>query len=187
MAQVRYSPKAAAEAVGIGASTVRVWAREFGEFMSPGANPGDGSARLFVDADLAVLQVVKELRGREALTYDQCLARLREMPRADLQKPFVTPVAPSSGVTAASSVVASDSPATGLDSPQAAQLPAVRGDPVTLFDSRLTTILEAQAALATDVAALRRERSGVILVAAGVGAGVIVGLLLALLIVALLR
>ena len=183
MAQKRYSPSAAAVVIGVSASSVRSWAREFSEFMSPGANPGDGSSRLFLDGDLAVLQVVKELRGREALTYDQCRVRLREMPASDLQKPYIAP----SVASVSPPIVAASEPATGLDSPQAAQLPALRGDPVTMFDSRLTTILEAQAALSKDVAALRRERSGVILVAAGVGAGVIVGLLLALLVVALLR
>ena len=179
----RFSPKAAAVIVGCGGSTIRTWSREYAEFLSPGANPGDGSARLFSEADLAVLQLVRDIRQREALTTAQVVERLRQVPVGTLQKPYIDP----SGVAAVSSVVAAAEAATGLDSPQAAQLPAVRGDPVTLLDSRLATILEAQAALATDVAALRRERSGVILVVAGVGAGVIVGLLLALLIVALLR
>ena len=179
----RFSPKAAAAAAGIGGSTIRVWARDYGEFLSAGANPAAGEARTFTEADIAVLQVIRDIRQREALTTIQVVERLRQVAPADLQKPYIAP----SVASVSSPIVAASEPATGLDSPQAAQLPALRGDPVTMFDSRLTTILEAQAALSKDVAALRRERSGVILVAAGVGAGVIVGLLLALLVVALLR
>ena len=159
----RFSPKAAAQVVGIGASTVRNWAGEYAEFLSPTANPGDGQPRSFTESDLAVLQVVKELRTREALTAEQVLHRLRELPAGDLQQPYI------------------EAPEQPAESPQDAQqprpdvqLPAVRVDVATLIDSRFATLLEQQQSMSRDIASMRSERHGAIMLAVGVGIGVIV-------------
>ena len=50
-------------------------------------------------------------------------------------------------------------------------MPALRGDPITLLDSRLVTILERQEQAAKDIAALRSDRHGATMLAVGVGLG----------------
>ena len=172
----RFSPKAAAQVVGIGASTVRNWAGEYAEFLSPTANPGDGQPRSFTEADLAVLQVVKELRTREALNADQVLHRLRELPAGDLQQPYIeAPEQPTESPK--------DTPPAHPD----VQLPAVRVDVATLIDSRFATLLEQQQAMSRDIASMRSERHGALMLAAGVAIGVVVMLVAIGLVAWLLR
>ena len=102
----RFSPKAAAAAAGIGGSTIRVWARDYGEFLSAGANPAAGEARTFTEADIAVLQVIRDIRQREALTTIQVVERLRQVAPADLQKPYIAPA----GASVSSPIVAASEP-----------------------------------------------------------------------------
>jgi DNA-binding transcriptional MerR regulator len=42
--------------------TVRAWAEEFKEYLSPLANPGEGRHRVFSDNDLRVFSLVREMK-----------------------------------------------------------------------------------------------------------------------------
>lgn len=190
MYEKRYTPAAAAKACGLGVSTVRLWAKQYGEFMSPLGNPGGGQARSFSTADLAVFQAVKEMRARENLTVDQCRVRLREMPPGDLAAPFIE------GETGAidTAAGADDSgPALGAGEtggqagagggqPAALALPApaVPVDSVAL----LQRLLERQEQTARDVAAIK---TGAVWLAVGAGAGAVLVLVIVLVVLLLLR
>jgi hypothetical protein len=52
------------------------------------------------------------------------------------------------------------------------QLPAVRVDVATLIDSRFATLLEQQQSMSRDIASMRSERHGALMLAAGVAIGV---------------
>lgn len=164
----RYTPHSAAQVVGIGVSTVRLWCREYAEFLSPLAAPAEpGTARTLLESDVATLQLVKELREREKLDTNGVRERLRQIPAAERQQPYIE--AP---------VEASTQPETGQPDAQearpAAQLPALRVDVSAAVDERLAAILAAQDAIQRDVASIRTERHGAIMLAAGVAIGVVV-------------
>ena len=153
----RYTPHSAAQVVGIGVSTVRLWCREYAEFLSPLAAPAQaGQSRTLLESDIATLQLVKELRER-----------LRQIPAGERSQPYIEapiveqPAPPESSV------------ATQQPRP-AAQLPALRADVTAAIDERLAAILENQAGMSRDIASMRSERHGAIMLAVGVGIGVIV-------------
>lgn len=183
MRDKRYTTKAAAEALGLGPSTVRLWAAQYSEFMSGGGNPGAGQSRSFSEADLAVLQTVKELRKRENLTVDQCRDRLREIPPSDLAAPYIEGTA---GATRAAAGVASVGGVAGADGadvqPGALALPVVAAS----VDSAalLQRLLERQDQTAKDVAALK---TGAIWLAVGVGVGALLVLVVVVLALLVLR
>ena len=63
-----YSVLQAARMASVSGSTIRNWAAEFGEFLSPGANPAPGATREFTDDDLLVFSTVAVMRGQLAET-----------------------------------------------------------------------------------------------------------------------
>ena len=65
----------AARASGISASTVRLWSREYSEYLSPGARPGKGEQRLFAPDDIAIFKTVRAIRESGGNT-DQIIAAL---------------------------------------------------------------------------------------------------------------
>ena len=56
--------------------TVGMWASEFAEYMSPTANPGHKKKRLFTHDDMAVLDLVAQMRDQGATT-DEIHASLK--------------------------------------------------------------------------------------------------------------
>ena len=56
--------------------TVGVWSSEFAEFLSPTANPGHKKKRLFTHEDMAVLDLVAQMRNQGA-TSDEIHATLK--------------------------------------------------------------------------------------------------------------
>jgi DNA-binding transcriptional MerR regulator len=62
--------------------TIRAWAEEFGEHLSPMANPGKGKGRSFSVDDLAVFALVAEMKERNA-TYEDIQASLRSGNRGE--------------------------------------------------------------------------------------------------------
>ncbi|MBA3873377.1 MAG: hypothetical protein H0X30_29950, partial [Anaerolineae bacterium] len=50
--------------------TIRKWAVEFENELSPTANPGDGRQRVFVDDDLAIFALISEMKGQGKLYTD---------------------------------------------------------------------------------------------------------------------
>ena len=64
-----------ARAAGISASTVRLWAKEYAEYLSPGARPGKGEQRLFAPDDIAIFKTIRAIRGSGGNT-EQIVAAL---------------------------------------------------------------------------------------------------------------
>jgi DNA-binding transcriptional MerR regulator len=91
--QETINPSRAAKQIGIPGSTLRLWAKTYAEFLSPGANPSPGEERRFTDADLEVLKAVNQLRHNGMLPVD-IAQRLRNNLAAGQQD------APQSPVTA---------------------------------------------------------------------------------------
>ena len=70
-----YTVKQTATAAGVSPSTVRLWAREYQAYLSPGATPERGIQRQFTDDDIAVFRTIKSLRDSLA-TSDQIILAL---------------------------------------------------------------------------------------------------------------
>jgi len=168
MAPESYTPKQAADVLDVHANTVRAWASAYAAYLSDGAN---ARPRSFAASDVAVLQAVKQWRD-EDVPPDAIVQRLREIPRSELQTPYVD-------VTDEATIVGHEA----TEAPEDATAPLVAA-------SQLTTLYlqMAQDVSATQQRLERLERSqvAVYLVAAGVVAavllillGVLVGLTLA--------
>ncbi len=68
--QETYNPSRAAKQIGIPNSTLRLWAKTYGEFLSEGANPASGEERRFTVADVETLKAVAQLRNNGMLPPD---------------------------------------------------------------------------------------------------------------------
>lgn len=68
--QETYNPGRAAKQIGIPNSTLRLWCKTYGEFLSEGANPPAGEERRFTVADVEVLKAVAQLRNNGMLPPD---------------------------------------------------------------------------------------------------------------------
>ena len=177
----RYTPHSAAQVVGIGVSTVRLWCRQYAEFLSDLAAPAQaGQSRTLLESDIATLQLVKDLREREKLDTNGIKERLRQIPVGERSQPYIE----APGVE---QPAAPEAPVAAQPVRHAAQLPALRADVSAAIDERLAAILATQATIAADVAGLRSERHGALMLAAGVAIGVIVMLVAIGLVAWLLR
>jgi len=70
-----YNVKLTSVTVGVSNTTIRTWSREFGDFLSAGANPERGQVRVYSDDDIAVFTTVKVLRSQHQ-TFDAIHKRL---------------------------------------------------------------------------------------------------------------
>lgn len=77
-----YPSSRVCELFSISRETVRTWSREFSDFLSPTANPGENRQRFFTDADLAVFALVSDMKARGSL-YDDIKVSLGAGQRAD--------------------------------------------------------------------------------------------------------
>ena len=59
-----YSVLQAARYAGVSSSTIRNWAVDYGEFLSPGASPPAGQPRQCSEEDMSVFSTVSVLRGQ---------------------------------------------------------------------------------------------------------------------------
>jgi len=75
----RYTPTQAARQAGISPNTVRVWAKEYRDFLSEYANPPAGVDRSFTPTDVATIQAITQLRANNLSTAD-VKERLRQQP-----------------------------------------------------------------------------------------------------------
>ena len=99
-----YSVLQAARYAGVSSSTIRNWAGDFGEFLSPGANPPAGQPRQFTEEDMQVFSTVAVLRGQlvEPVDIRAALQDGRRMEPVAPPPPDTPPaenVAPASAVT----------------------------------------------------------------------------------------
>ncbi|MBI3538045.1 MAG: MerR family transcriptional regulator [Chloroflexi bacterium] len=80
----------AASELGVTQSTLKRWAKEFTQFLSPSPVSGDGAGRRFTDNDLAILRGVREqLAG--GLSTDEVLAQFQSEGRAETSALALSP------------------------------------------------------------------------------------------------
>ena len=79
MAPERYTPTQTARHAGISPNTVRLWSREYREFLSEHANPPTGVDRSYTATDVATMQAIAQLRANNISTAD-VKERLRSQP-----------------------------------------------------------------------------------------------------------
>lgn len=72
----------------VSGETIRTWATEFVQYLSPTASPGPGRQRIFTDDDVRVLALVAALKS-EGKVYDDIHAALKAGQRGDLEQFFV--------------------------------------------------------------------------------------------------
>ena len=75
----RYTPTQTARHAGISPNTVRLWSKEYREFLSEHANPAPGVDRSYTPGDVAVMQEIAQLRANNISTAD-VKERLRQQP-----------------------------------------------------------------------------------------------------------
>ena len=83
-----YSSRHVATIFGVSLETVRNWADEFQDFLSPTARPGKGKHRMYSYDDLRVFSLVSELKG-QGMTYADIQATLHAGQRG--QPPSMQP------------------------------------------------------------------------------------------------
>ena len=66
-----YNVTQAARYAGVSGTTIRGWAREYSDYLSPTANPPAGQARQFIEDDLQVFATVATLRAQLVTTEDR--------------------------------------------------------------------------------------------------------------------
>lgn len=79
---MQYRSQHVATIYGITIETVNVWAREFSEYLSPTAHPGQRKARLFTRDDMAVIDLIASLR-KQQMSYEDIHATLASGQRGD--------------------------------------------------------------------------------------------------------
>lgn len=168
-----YTPSQAAQLLGVHVNSVRQWVDAYADVLSDGAR---SRPRLLSPADLAVLQLVQQLRA-ENLPRSEVLQRLRQTPLADRQQPFIE----------AAPAVAVQPTETPTDSPTAPLVPldvsATLVDLAMLVDRRATATQEALQRLDERTSArlqrLETQRSVWLGVAVGLLLGLALGVILA--------
>jgi DNA-binding transcriptional MerR regulator len=81
----RYTPTQTARHAGISPNTVRLWAKEYREFLSEYANPAAGVDRAFTAGDVAMMQAIAQLRSNNISIAD-VKERLRQQPPEPLHE-----------------------------------------------------------------------------------------------------
>jgi DNA-binding transcriptional MerR regulator len=66
-----------AKLFGVNDQTLRVWCKQFADYLSPGATPGKGATRDFNDDDLKVFRYVQYALSR-GHSYDEVWSQLRD-------------------------------------------------------------------------------------------------------------
>lgn len=80
---VAYTSRHVSTLYGVTVETVRNWADEFTEYLSPMANPGPNRHRQFTDEDMQVFSLVSEFKS-QGKTYTDIHVSLRSGQRGDL-------------------------------------------------------------------------------------------------------
>lgn len=160
-----YTPAGAAAVLDVHPNTVRAWTREYAAVLSPSAN---GRPRLLTQRDVAVLQLVSQLRT-QGLTTPDVLARLRDVPDEDVQLPYIDadtnatlPAVPASNVPTAPAVAVAD-------------MASVLRELASIVDTRTATVTQDVRQLDERLRRLESRRT----LWFGVAVGLILGVLLA--------
>ena len=83
-----YSSRHTATIFGVALETIRNWADEFQDYLSPTATPGRGKHRMYTFEDLSVFSLVADLK-KQGMTYTDIHASLRNGQRG--QPPALPP------------------------------------------------------------------------------------------------
>jgi len=78
-----YQTKYLCEVFDISRQTVRIWAAEFAEYLSPGATPEKGQQRNFSDEDMTVFALVHDVKQRGG-TYENAHVQLKNGQRGEI-------------------------------------------------------------------------------------------------------
>jgi DNA-binding transcriptional MerR regulator len=79
---LQYRSQHVATIYGITIETVNVWAREFSQYFSPTATPGQRKVRLFTQDDMAVIDLIATCR-KQQMSYEDIHASLASGQRGD--------------------------------------------------------------------------------------------------------
>lgn len=159
-----YTPAGAAAVLDVHPNTVRAWTREYAAMLSPSAN---GRPRLLTQRDVAVLQLVSQLRT-QGLTTPDVLTRLRDVPDEDIQQPYIDatdatmPAVPASSVPTAPAVAVAD-------------MASVLRELASVVDTRTATVTQDVRLLDERLRRLESRRT----LWLGVAVGLILGVLVA--------
>lgn len=83
-----YTPKQAAQTVGIHDNTIRLWVKEYAAHLSASANPTSGQPRQLTPEDVAKLQAIKGWKDA-GMPPETILERLATLTPESLQKPYI--------------------------------------------------------------------------------------------------
>lgn len=83
-----FTPKQAAQAVGIHDNTIRLWVKEYAAHLSASANPTSGQPRQLTLEDVSKLQAIKGWKDA-GVPPETILERLVTLPIEELQKPYI--------------------------------------------------------------------------------------------------
>ena len=75
MSEKRYQNKHIQAMFNVSPASVRIWASDFSEFLSPSANPPAGQTRKFTDNDMRVFATIARLKD-DNLTVDEIIEEL---------------------------------------------------------------------------------------------------------------
>jgi len=126
-----YTVGQVADHLNIADTTVRMWGRDFADYLSDSANPPKGNPRIYTDGDVAILATIAALRARQ-VEFSDIRQQLNDGVLIEPLEPLETPL---------------ESPAGGNLAPQIGQA----------FDNALTTLERQNSALTEQVNALHER------------------------------
>lgn len=95
-----FTPSQVARHLGTSGTTIRSYAAEFSEFLSPSATPPPGKPRQFTEEDVSTLETIYIMRGQQA-SPEAIVAALRDGQRLELDRPAAADDTPAEVVTGA--------------------------------------------------------------------------------------
>lgn len=152
-----FKPHELAQVLGIGVSTIRLWAlREYGDYLSPAAAGGGGRARVFGDIDARVIAFIAASKQQGLHTHEihTALGRMKADEWRDL--PAMPPMSASvQGVD----VIPREAADTALSTQRAALIReiTVLTDRVQSLERELSTAREERADLQVELTAAREQ------------------------------
>lgn len=75
---LKMKPTEVTERLGIQSATLRLWAGEFGEYLSPSARGGDGRHRAYSDQDVQILTYIAQMKDQN-IPLDEIHASLKSL------------------------------------------------------------------------------------------------------------
>ena len=155
-----FPPARAARQIGVPPNTLRAWCRTYAEFLSPGANPGQGEERRLTSGDVEQLRAVAQLRAND-IPPEDIINRLRENPSTSTEG---LPRPPEPSTIDSKSVSGTDTP----------QLPAtIDSGALQLARQALDTVDNRLGDVDKRLTAIETQRSLVWVALAGVAVGAI--------------